>query len=70
LQGSPLPWAVSRPRRRESFEQAAAWQHINADILRAFAQQESSNNPAIKHRNSNESIDYGLMGINSVHLKI
>ncbi|MBY8606294.1 MAG: lytic transglycosylase domain-containing protein [Burkholderia sp.] len=52
----------------ECFAEAAAYQHVNETILRALAWQESHDNVNAKRVNTNGSIDYGLMQINSIHL--
>jgi lysozyme-related protein Hpa2 len=52
----------------DCFEDAAAYQHLNANVLRALAWQESRNQPNSLRHNTNGSIDYGVMQINSVHL--
>ncbi|VBB16580.1 lytic transglycosylase domain-containing protein [Burkholderia stabilis] len=54
--------------RAECFSEAAAYQHVNETILRALAWQESHNNVNAMRINTNGSIDYGLMQINSIHL--
>ncbi|EKU26010.1 lytic transglycosylase domain-containing protein [Xanthomonas translucens pv. graminis] len=51
------------------FEQAAAYQQVNARVLKAIAWQESRARPQTVHRNANGSIDYGQMQINSIHLR-
>lgn len=38
-------------------------------VLRAIAWLESHNRPDAMHRNANGSIDYGIMQINSIHLR-
>lgn len=52
----------------DCFDDAAAWQNLNPLILRAIAWQESHNRADATHANSNGSIDYGVMQINSIHL--
>jgi lysozyme-related protein Hpa2 len=52
----------------ECFSEAAAYQHVNETILRALAWQESHDDITAKRVNTNGSIDYGLMQINSIHL--
>lgn len=47
------------------FEQAEARYGIHRDLLRAIAQQESGMNPNAINRNTNGSVDIGLMQINS-----
>lgn len=58
-----------RSAKANCFDDAAAYHHVNANILRAIAWQESHNQPAAKHVNDNGSIDYGVMQINSIHLR-
>lgn len=54
--------------RADCFDEAARYQKVNPLILRAIAWQESHNRPDALHKNSNGSVDYGLMQINSIHL--
>lgn len=51
------------------FEQAAAYHQVNSLVLRAIAWQESRARPNATHVNKNGSIDYGMMQINSIHLR-
>lgn len=60
--------SASAPARADCFDEAARYQKVNPLILRAIAWQESHNRPDALHKNTNGSIDYGLMQINSVHL--
>jgi cell wall-associated NlpC family hydrolase len=53
----------------DCFADAANYQHVNPQILRAIAWQESHFRPDATHRNANGSIDYGMMQINSIHLR-
>ena len=75
---SPFLWRVllglaaalaATPSRADCFDDAAAYQQVNPLILRAIAWQESHNRPDAMHLNANGSRDYGLMQINSVHLR-
>lgn len=50
------------------FDAAAAYHHVNGDVLRAIAWLESHNQPTAEHKNENGSVDYGVMQINSIHL--
>ncbi|CCD29718.1 Lytic transglycosylase, Invasion protein (pilT homolog) [Candidatus Glomeribacter gigasporarum BEG34] len=52
----------------DCFEDAARYQSVNPQILRAIAWLESRNRADAVHKNNNGSTDYGLMQINSVHL--
>lgn len=54
--------------RADCFEQAAHYQGVNAQVLRAIAWQESRGHPDALHHNLNGTIDYGQMQINSTHL--
>ncbi|AEK64136.1 lytic transglycosylase domain-containing protein [Collimonas fungivorans] len=60
-----LPTDVARA---DCFDDAAIYHGVNPTILRAIAWQESNNRADAIHVNSNGSIDYGVMQINSVHL--
>jgi hypothetical protein len=51
------------------FDQAGAAYGISPALLRGIAGVESGMNPAAQNRNSNGSIDFGLMQINSSWLK-
>ncbi|ELD0488139.1 transglycosylase SLT domain-containing protein [Escherichia coli] len=54
-------WAV------DCFDRAGVYYHIDSDLLRAIALQESRGNPNAIGINHNGSIDVGLMQINSQH---
>lgn len=60
-----LPGAV----HADCFDDAARYQHVNPDILRAIAWQESHGRPDAKHFNADGSVDFGMMQINSIHLR-
>lgn len=47
---------------------AAAYHGVNMDILRAIMRVESGFNPGVVSRNSDSTVDYGMGGINTVHL--
>lgn len=51
------------------FESAEATYGIHRDLLRAIAQQESGMNPNAINRNTNGSVDIGLMQVNSQWIK-
>jgi len=51
----------------DCIDDAASYQQVNQYVLRAIAFQESSMRSWIVNRNSNGSIDIGLLGMNSVH---
>lgn len=53
----------------DCFEQAAAYHRVNYIILKAIAWQESRGRSEAIHVNQNGSIDYGMMQINSIHLR-
>ena len=55
--------------RADCFDDAAAYQRVNPMILRAIAWQESHNRANATHLNANGSLDYGVMQINSIHLR-
>lgn len=57
------------PAHADCFDEAGAYQHVNSMVLRAIAWLESHNRPDAMHRNANGSIDYGVMQINSIHLR-
>ncbi|SDV48493.1 lytic transglycosylase domain-containing protein [Chitinasiproducens palmae] len=54
---------------QDCFQAAAEYQGVNPLILRAIAWQESRADAAAMNRNANGTVDYGLMQINSVHLR-
>ncbi|TKC78000.1 lytic transglycosylase domain-containing protein [Trinickia terrae] len=54
----------------DCFAEAAVYQHVSPVVLRAIAWQESHGNANAVHRNTNGSIDYGMMQINSIHLPV
>ncbi|CTP93439.1 putative transglycosylase HpaH [Xanthomonas translucens pv. poae] len=62
-------WLATPLAHAGCFEQAAAYQQVNARVLKAIAWQESRARPQTVHRNANGSIDYGQMQINSIHLR-
>ena len=57
------------PAHADCFDEAGAYQHVSSMVLRAIAWLESHNRPDAMHRNANGSIDYGIMQINSIHLR-
>ena len=52
----------------DCFDDAAVFHRVNPIILRSIAIVESGNKPSATNHNSNGSIDYGEMQINSIHL--
>lgn len=67
LSGILMVW-MTRLARADCFDDAARYQSVNLQVLRAIAWHESHNRADALHKNENGSIDYGLMQINSVHL--
>ncbi|KVC39107.1 BapC protein [Burkholderia pseudomultivorans] len=61
-------WFASASAHADCFDEAAKYQKVNPLILRAIAWQESRNRPTALNKNTNGSVDYGLMQINSIHL--
>jgi soluble lytic murein transglycosylase-like protein len=53
----------------DCFDSAAAYQGINAGILRAISIKENSRCDATISKNTNGSVDVGCMQINSIHNK-
>jgi soluble lytic murein transglycosylase-like protein len=62
--------SLALPAHADCFDAAASYQHVNPNVLRAIAWQESRNRGDAVHKNDNGSTDYGLMQINSVHLPV
>lgn len=52
----------------DCFDDAAVFHRVNPIILRSIAIVESGNKPWATNQNSNGSVDYGEMQINSIHL--
>jgi hypothetical protein len=52
----------------DCFDRAAAWQNVNANILRAISIKENHRCDATIRKNKNGSVDRGCMQINSIHL--
>lgn len=61
--------SFAAPCRADCFDTAARAQHVSPRWLRGIAGVESQNNPHAIHRNKNGTVDYGMMQINSVHLR-
>ncbi len=55
--------------RADCFDMAGHYQKVNPMILRGIATIESHGNPHAINHNHNGSVDYGMMQINSVHLR-
>lgn len=65
---SALVAAANGVARADCIDDAATYHHVNALVLRAIAQQESSFRSNIVTRNTNGSVDIGMFGTNSIHL--
>lgn len=52
----------------DCIDDAASYQQVNPYVLRAIGYQESQMRADVTHYNTNATTDYGVMGINSVHL--
>lgn len=48
---------------------ASNYHRVNPQILEAILEAESSMRPGTINKNDNNSVDFGLAGINSIHLK-
>lgn len=57
--------SISSLSLADCFDKAGNYYYIDPDYLRAIAYQESRFNKKAINRNSNKSIDYGIMQINS-----
>jgi soluble lytic murein transglycosylase-like protein len=55
--------------RADCFDGAAHYQKVDPMILRGIATVESHDNPHAINHNRNGSVDYGMMQINSIHLR-
>jgi soluble lytic murein transglycosylase-like protein len=55
--------------RADCFDTAAQAQNVSPVVLHGIAVVESQNNPHAIHRNKNHTVDYGILQINSIHLK-
>lgn len=53
----------------DCFDDAAQYQNVSARVLRAIAWVESRGRGDAMHVNRNGSVDYGIMQINSIHLR-
>ncbi|QAU23786.1 BapC protein [Dyella sp. M7H15-1] len=56
------------PVRADCIDDAARYQQVHPYVLRAIAYEESQMRADVIHYNTNATTDYGVMGINSVHL--
>ncbi|WP_333678127.1 lytic transglycosylase domain-containing protein [Dyella sp.] len=54
--------------RADCIDEAAYYHQVHPYVLRAIAYQESQMRADVTHVNTNRTTDYGVMGINSVHL--
>lgn len=59
---------VSSPVRADCFEAAGMYHQVHPMVLRAIAWHESRFRADAINRNGNQTVDLGLMQINSVHL--
>lgn len=65
-----LPGAAwGKAQLEKCFDAASDYHRVNPYVLRAIAWQESRHNPKAINRNNNGSTDYGIMQINSIHLR-
>lgn len=53
----------------DCFDEAASYQHLDPMILRAIAWQESRGHADAMHINANGTTDFGMMQVNSIHLR-
>jgi hypothetical protein len=53
----------------DCFDDAARYQKVNPAILRGIAMVESQYDPKAINHNKNGSIDFGIMQVNSIHLR-
>lgn len=60
--------ALAGPAHADCFDDAAHYHQVNPWILRAIAAQETGFKPNTVARNSNNTVDLGMFGVNSVHL--
>lgn len=61
--GLPASYALA-----DCIDDAAAYQQVHPHVLRAIAFNESGMRAGTINRNSNGTLDIGLMGINTIHL--
>lgn len=55
--------------RADCFDTAARAQSVSVVVLQGIAVVESQNNPHAINHNKNGTVDYGILQINSIHLK-
>lgn len=63
-----LAGAAAMPCHADCLDDAATYRHINTQLVRAIAQQESQMRSDAVHLNKNGSEDIGLMQVNSAEL--
>lgn len=63
-----LAFGLAMPASAACFQEAAARYPVSPQVLWAIAKHESNLNPAAINRNSNGTMDIGLMQINSIWL--
>ena len=61
-------WFIAVPCRADCIDDAANYHRVHPFVLRAIAFQESRMKPSVVSHNTDGSVDFGMMGINSVHL--
>lgn len=54
--------------RADCIDDAANYHRVHPYVLRAIAFQESHMKPSVLSHNADGSVDFGMMGINSIHL--
>lgn len=64
-----LAMTMSMPAMADCIDDAARYQQVHPYVLRAIAYHESRMHADLINHNTNGSIDIGVMGINSVHLR-
>lgn len=52
----------------DCIDEASNYHQVHPYVLRAIAFQESGMRPSVVNRNNDGSTDFGMMGINSIHL--
>lgn len=73
LLGICIPFCVQAAqlsvRAQQCVQSAAQYHRVNPDVLTAIARVESSGNPEAVGRNSNGTLDVGLVQTNSIHFE-
>lgn len=60
---------VLSPRALQCVRDAANYHRVNPDVLRAIARHESRGNPRAVNKNTNGTLDVGLVQTNSLHFE-